>query len=168
MDSRSNRWQRHDVSKRGVDASKSDVSIPVGADATNPAGAVEASSQTFFADGCEANGTLAVESAIEFDGEFAGRIEGKATVTIGPRAAVQADIKARTVIIHGAVVGNIEGTREVVLGPTAKLHGDIETPSLVIERGAFFAGGTRMRAPIPVRSSFQSAEPSEPPVVTPS
>ena len=73
---------------------------------------------------------------------------------------MQADIKARTVIVHGAVVGNIEGTREVVLGPTAKLHGNIETPSLVIERGAFFAGETRMRAAIPARPALSTNTPS--------
>ena len=138
MDAKRNQWQRHDLSVQPDSPSE---------DATT----AEHSSQTFFADGCEASGTLSVESPIEFDGEFEGSIVGKATVTIGPRAAVQADIKARTVIIHGAVVGNVEGTREVVLGPTAKLHGNIETPSLVIERGAFVAGQTQMHAVIPAR-----------------
>ena len=157
MDSQRNTWQRHELPAASGAARGEEAPPP------------ERTSQTFFADGCEARGALAVESAIEFDGEFEGSIVGKATVTIGSRAAVQADIKARTVIIHGAVVGNVEGTREVVLGPTAKLHGDIVTPSLVIERGAFFAGRTQMRAPIPARPNrapleTPTANASPPPV----
>jgi cytoskeletal protein CcmA (bactofilin family) len=66
---------------------------------------------------------------------------------VDAEAAVEARIRARTVVIHGAVVGDLEATREVVLHPTCRLHGDVETPSLVVERGAFFNGTTRMFRP---------------------
>jgi len=62
-----------------------------------------------------------------------------------------------SVVIRGAVVGDVTASREVVIHAGARLHGDVETPSLVIERGAFFNGRTRMyrpehelRAPAPV------------------
>lgn len=151
MEAQGNVWQRHDLAAQ-----------PSGAPEAEPQAARHPSG-TFFGEGCEASGTLAVENAIELAGEFEGSIVGKDSVTIAPGAAVQADIRARTVVILGAVVGNVEGSREVVLGPTARLHGDIETPSLVIERGAFVVGGTRMRAPLPARRSLEEAANPAPP-----
>ncbi len=145
MESPSNVWQRHDL-----------AALP-GRSASEHSRASRGPSGTFFAEGCEASGTLAVENAIEVSGEFEGSIISKDSVTISAGAAVQAEIQARTVVIHGAVVGNIEGSREVVLGPTARVHGDIETPSLVVERGAFVVGGMQMRAPLPMPSSRTDA-----------
>ena len=97
--------------------------------------------------GCEIEGKLVLERSIRVEGEFRGSIHSGETVSVGPQAAVQADLEARSIEIHGAVVGNLKASREVVLHPGSRLHGDIETPSLVIERGAFCSGETRMFRP---------------------
>jgi cytoskeletal protein CcmA (bactofilin family) len=102
---------------------------------------------TFIHAGCQAEGQLVLQNSIQLDGEFSGGIETSESVTVGEDAAIQAGIRARSVVIRGAVVGNIYASREVVLYPTARLHGDVETPSFVIERGAFFEGRTRMFRP---------------------
>jgi cytoskeletal protein CcmA (bactofilin family) len=102
---------------------------------------------TFIHAGCQAEGQLVLQNSIQLDGEFSGGIETSESVTVGEDAAIQAGIRARSVVIRGAVVGDIYASREVVLHPTARLHGDVETPSLVIERGAFFEGRTRMFRP---------------------
>jgi cytoskeletal protein CcmA (bactofilin family) len=102
---------------------------------------------TFFDDGCEVNGRLVVRTSIAIDGEFRGAIESDETVTVGPAAAIEGDICARSVQIRGAVVGDVAASREVVIHATGRVHGDVSTPSLVVERGAFFSGRTRMYRP---------------------
>ena len=117
-----------------------------------PADALEASSaprpeMTTIDPGCEIEGTLTLDRSITIEGEFRGAIRCAETVTIGSHAAVEADIEARTIEVRGAVKGNLKANREIVLHPGSKLHGDVDAPSLVIERGAFFQGETRMFRP---------------------
>jgi cytoskeletal protein CcmA (bactofilin family) len=45
------------------------------------------------------------------------------------------------------VAGDVAASREVVIHATGRIHGDVSTPSLVVERGAFFNGRTRMYRP---------------------
>ena len=63
------------------------------------------------------------------------------------RATVAGDIRARTVIIYGAVVGNLDAARDVVLHASGRLHGDVKTPAFELARGAFFNGRTEMYRP---------------------
>ena len=97
--------------------------------------------------GCEIEGTLTLDRSITIEGEFRGAIHCAETVTVGREAAVQADIDARTIEIQGAVVGNVKASRELILRAGSRLHGDIDAPSVVVERGAFFRGETRMYRP---------------------
>ena len=60
----------------------------------------------YIHEGCEVEGTLAVENSLRIQGEFRGRIKARKTVTVDERATVTGDIQARIVIIHGAVVGD--------------------------------------------------------------
>jgi cytoskeletal protein CcmA (bactofilin family) len=97
--------------------------------------------------GVEMTGRLVVGRPLRIEGEFRGEIECASSVLIEPGGTVEAPIRARVVEIHGAVVGNLVASREVVIHPTGRLHGDVEAPSLVVARGAFFNGSTRMYRP---------------------
>jgi cytoskeletal protein CcmA (bactofilin family) len=112
-----------------------------------PASPPERPEMTTIDPGCEIEGKLSLDRSICIEGEFRGSIHCAETVTIGEAAAVQADIEARTVEIRGAVVGNVKASREVVIFKGGRLHGDIDAPSLVMERGAFYQGQTRMYRP---------------------
>ena len=101
----------------------------------------------FIHEGCEVEGTLAVENSLRIQGEFRGRIKARKTVTVDERATVTGDIQARIVIIHGAVVGDVTASREVVIQATGRLHGDVKTPAFQVERGAFLNGRTEMYRP---------------------
>jgi cytoskeletal protein CcmA (bactofilin family) len=96
---------------------------------------------------CEIEGNFALEGPLVVEGEFRGSIRCGATVTVGEHGSVEAGIDAREVDVHGAVVGDIAARREVVLHPTARVHGNLTAPSIVIERGAFYQGQTRMFRP---------------------
>ena len=97
--------------------------------------------------GCEMSGKLALDRPLVIEGEFSGAIASDSSVVVSEAGSVEANIRARSVAIHGAVVGDVTASREVVIHAGGRLHGDVETPSLVIERGAFFNGRTRMYRP---------------------
>lgn len=114
-----------------------------------PAAPVEATSDGFVRIECgvEMTGRLVVERPLRVEGEFRGQIECANAVVVSEGGTVEAPIRARTVEIRGAVVGDVVASREVVIHASGRLHGDVESPSLVITRGAFFNGRTRMYRP---------------------
>jgi cytoskeletal protein CcmA (bactofilin family) len=111
------------------------------------AAAAPAPAATRIERGCEVSGRLVIGRPVRVEGEVRGEIESASTVVVAEGGTVEAPIRARTVEIHGAVVGDVTASREVVIHAGGRLHGDVETPSLVIERGAFFNGRTRMFRP---------------------
>jgi cytoskeletal protein CcmA (bactofilin family) len=81
---------------------------------------------------------------------------------IGENAGVEADIRAREVVILGAVVGNVVATRQLTIRAGGRLHGDVETPCLEIEKHAFFNGRTSMARPERAAREAATAAVSEP------
>jgi len=78
-----------------------------------------------------------------------GRVEGTIThnaesLTIGERGNVQANIKARNLIIEGTVDGDIYCSESVSIHASAKVTGNIFTPRISITEGAHFKGGIDM------------------------
>ena len=149
-------WQRKSASRGAADP------------ATRAPASSEANVErltTFFDNGCEVNGRLVVKTSIEIDGEFRGAIESDEAVTVGTEAAIEGDICARSVLVRGAVVGDVAASREVVIHATGRIHGDVSTPSLVVERGAFFNGRTRMYRPelVARANSIRSDAAEDPP-----
>lgn len=75
------------------------------------------------------------------DGELEGTVEAlEHKVTIGPNGTVKAGVKAREVVVLGAVHGNVESTDKMEIRKDAKLVGDVRTARIVIEDGAYFKG----------------------------
>jgi cytoskeletal protein CcmA (bactofilin family) len=132
-------WQKLEVGRRLTRRSAAAAEAP-------KAPAAEAHT-AFIQEGCEIEGTLSVENSLRVQGEFRGRIKAGDTVTVDERATVTGDIRARIVIIHGAVVGDVTASREVVIQTTGRLHGDVKTPAFQVERGAFLNGRTEMYRP---------------------
>jgi cytoskeletal protein CcmA (bactofilin family) len=75
------------------------------------------------------------------DGKVEGTIAlGDHSLTIGERAAVTADLKAKAVIISGKVKGNVVSAGKVELKKTANVEGDITAPKFAMEDGAVLSG----------------------------
>jgi len=102
---------------------------------------------TFIDCGAELDGTLRLREDFRIDGEFRGAIVSEANVIVGEAAALEAHVRAREVVIGGAVVGNVVASRQLILRTGARLHGNVETPCLQIEKGAFLNGRTTMVHP---------------------
>lgn len=109
-------------------------------DASKPSG-------TFIASGAIFEGTLTLKGDFRIDTEFRGELETDGTITVGPQGSVVGSIRAREVVIRGAVVGNVHAPRQLIVEASGKLHGDIETACLEIQKHAFFRGNTSMTLP---------------------
>jgi len=103
--------------------------------------------KTFVFQGAEFEGRLRLRESFRIDSEFRGEIESDGTVTVGEQGGVEARIRARVVIIRGAVVGDVSASRQLVIHAGGRLHGDVETPCLEIEKGAVFNGRMTMVRP---------------------
>ena len=86
-------------------------------------------------------GDIVSTEDLVIDGQVHGTIElGDHSLTIGPGAAVTADLVAKTVTISGKLNGNVISTGRVELKSTAKVAGDISAPKLMMEDGAALSG----------------------------
>ncbi|HZR22971.1 MAG TPA: polymer-forming cytoskeletal protein [Vicinamibacterales bacterium] len=86
-------------------------------------------------------GRVVSNENLTIEGQIEGTIEvGNHNLSIGPGAAVKADLKAKTITISGAVTGNVAATEGVDLRPTASVDGDIATPKLLMADGAIVRG----------------------------
>lgn len=133
------RWNRVEI----ADARADDAATGA------PAMASESSRSrgTFIASGAVFEGTLTLKGDFRIDTDFRGELETDGTITVGPEGSVVGHIRAREVVIRGAVVGNVTAARQMILEAGGRLHGDIETACLEIQKHAFFQGQTAMREP---------------------
>ena len=84
----------------------------------------------FIGQGSEFQGTLAFKSTARIDGRFNGEISAENTLIVGETADVEANIKAKNVIISGAVAGDVVASRQLIVKKTGRLQGSVQTPSL--------------------------------------
>lgn len=100
---------------------------------------------TMIGEGASFEGTVILSHAIRIDGVFKGKIEADEMLTIGHTGIVEADIKAKSIIIGGKVSGNIIASERVELESKASFIGDLQTRDLVINEGALFHGKCSMK-----------------------
>jgi cytoskeletal protein CcmA (bactofilin family) len=86
------------------------------------------------------------------DGEVEGTVEAlEHKLTIGPNGTVRAAVKAREVVVLGAIHGNVEAADKIEIRKDAKLIGDIRMARIIIEDGAYFKGMSEIVKPEPVK-----------------
>ncbi|MFQ5416505.1 MAG: polymer-forming cytoskeletal protein [Myxococcota bacterium] len=115
---------------------------------------------TFIEQGANFEGTLRLSGSFRIDAEFKGTIVSEGKVIVGEAGGVESDIRAREVVIAGAVAGNVTVSRQLTIRSTGRLHGNAETPCLEIERGAVFNGRTTMVRPEVAVRAERAAAPS--------
>ena len=84
---------------------------------------------------------------LTIDGEVEGSIEvGDHNLTIGPGAAIKADLLAKTIIISGAILGNVRAVEKVDLSSSGSVEGDITAPRFAMADGATVTGKVKAGA----------------------
>ena len=96
------------------------------------------------------SGNIYSREDLYVDGDLEGTVEAlEHKVTIGPNGTVKATLKAREVVVLGAIHGNVEATDKIEIRKDAKLTGDIRTARIIIEDGAYFKGSIDIVKPEP-------------------
>lgn len=91
------------------------------------------------------DGTLSSDEDLRFEGTLIGHIHLRnASLTIGESATVEADIRAKQVMVQGTVQGSIAAAERIELAASARVSGSLTAERVVIADGARFNGGVDM------------------------
>jgi len=86
-------------------------------------------------------GRIISSQDLRIDGRVEGSIEvGDHLLMVGARAAVKANLVAKSILISGTVVWNVTATARVDVQATGSVEGDINSPRLVMVDGAIVKG----------------------------
>ena len=86
-------------------------------------------------------GRIISSEDLTIDGSVEGSIElGNHSLTIGPGAAVKADLTAKIITSSGTVTGAVRATEKVELHATGSVEGDIVAPKFLMTEGATVRG----------------------------
>lgn len=86
-------------------------------------------------------GQIISKEDLYLDGELEGTVElQEHRLTIGPNGRVQANLKAKEIVVIGTIHGNVEASDKIEIRKEARLIGDIRTQRIQIEDGAYFKG----------------------------
>jgi cytoskeletal protein CcmA (bactofilin family) len=90
----------------------------------------------------------------EGDLEILGRVEGSVViqgeVVIGETGLVKSDVRARRVIVRGAVRGNVSADELLILEAGARVLGDLGAPQVGIRPGGLVKGHVSTAGPLPL------------------
>src|ERR1700720_912897 len=101
---------------------------PVGAPSESISSMDERRMRAWIGKALVVQGKVISTEDLTIDGRVEGTIElGDHSLTIGPGAAIQADLMAQRIIISGAVTGNARASAIVDLRATGSVEGDIIT-----------------------------------------
>ena len=137
-------WNKDQNQPQPVPASTGPASGPATPSAAGPAFAT-----TLIGESMRIKGEIRSGEELQLNGEVEGKMDLERGLTIGPKAKVVADIRAKEVIVHGSVKGNVDTSQRIVLRSGANLVGDVKTAGIVIEDGAYFKGGIDIARPVP-------------------
>ena len=91
------------------------------------------------------DGELTSDEDLQIDGTLKGHLHVRdATLKIGETATIEADIRAKYVIVQGTVQGSIAAGDRIELTATAKVTGSLTAERVVLADGARFNGGVDM------------------------
>jgi len=87
------------------------------------------------------------------DGEVEGTLQSDSLLTVGPNGKVQANVKARELVVYGSLRGNAEVAGKIAIRLQGSLIGDIKAAGISIDDGAYFKGSIDIVRPEPKMAS---------------
>jgi len=103
-----------------------------------------AASDLLLGRGVRFEGKLTFAGTVRIDASFVGTIVTDDVLVVGEGARIDANITCGNIVVHGEVNGNVQAKNGVEIRSAGKVRGDLETAALVVEKGAFFQGASRM------------------------
>jgi cytoskeletal protein CcmA (bactofilin family) len=96
--------------------------------------------------GLVVKGELHSRGTLRIDGNVEGKVSADASVVVGEKGVVKAEIAAGQVVIGGTVHGKVNGREKVEILSTGRLYGDVTTKAskFVVSEGVIFEGCVSM------------------------
>ena len=98
------------------------------------------SQPTVIARGVTLEGNFQGQGDVMVEGQVKGSLATTGSLTVGPEAVIEAEVRAAEAFIAGTVQGNMTVTNRLEVRATAKLIGDVTAQVIAIEAGASLQG----------------------------
>ncbi len=108
------------------------------------------------------NGDIKSNEEITIEGNVKGTINVDSSLIIGKEGSVNAEIKAKEVVIMGKVEGTITATNRVEIVSNGEFLGDVNSKKLIIKEGAIFKGNVNMEVVPDINFPSIKTEPQKP------
>lgn len=102
--------------------------------------------RSHVASGCALSGTLSFDGSVRIDARVSGEVSCPDTLIIGPRAFVDATVRAAVVVVVGRTGGEIRATERVEMLSGSRVEGTVVTPVFEAESGCLFSGKIKLSA----------------------
>ncbi len=90
-------------------------------------------------------GELTGSEDLTIDGALEGKIHMKDhNLTVGTNGSINAEVRAKSVMVLGKLVGNIKAGEKVEVAASGSMEGDITAPRVILADGARFKGSIDM------------------------
>ena len=99
---------------------------------------------SLMGEGVEIVGEVSFTQGVKIDGVIKGNVKSDASLVVGSKGKVEADVAVRRISIGGEFKGTIHASERVEILKDGKVFGDLYTPCLIIEAGAVFEGKCNM------------------------
>jgi cytoskeletal protein CcmA (bactofilin family) len=99
---------------------------------------------SLLGEGVEIVGEVSFTQGVKIDGAIKGNVRSDASLVIGSKGRIEADVSVRRISIGGEFRGTIYASERVEILREGKVFGDLYTPCLIIEAGAIFEGKCNM------------------------
>lgn len=103
-----------------------------------------------IAQGTSVRGSIRGEGDVEILGRVEGTVVVQGEVVIGETALIKSDVRARRVIVRGAVRGSVSADELLILEPGARVLGDLGAPQVGIRPGGLVKGHVSTAGPLPL------------------
>jgi cytoskeletal protein CcmA (bactofilin family) len=101
---------------------------------------------TVIGPGSLIKGDIHSRGTLRIDGNVEGNVRADATVIVGEKGVVKANLTAAHIVIGGTVHGNVHGREKVEVLSTGRMYGDVTTAAskFVVAEGVIFEGRCTM------------------------
>lgn len=98
------------------------------------------SQPTIIARGVTLEGNFQGQGDVTVEGHVKGSLTTTGSLTVGPEAVIEAEVRAAEASVAGTIQGNVTITNRCEVRATAKIVGDVTAQVIAIEAGASLQG----------------------------
>lgn len=104
--------------------------------------------QGYFSSVLVVNGKLSGSGDIVLDGPFAGDVDVRGSVQVGPNARVQANVQSTQLVVDGVMRGSARA-ETVAIRAGGRIEGEVRARRISIDDGGTLEGGIDMEFEVP-------------------